>query len=65
MVHLRDGGERIGVNDCTFIVNPEMGTFTFFNREGETEFVFAVEAIKMITRKNYPSGKPKDATDAH
>jgi hypothetical protein len=60
MVHLRDGGERVGVNNCTLLVNDNLGAYNFMGENGDMEFSFPVDAVKMIAKKHYPSNQKND-----
>jgi hypothetical protein len=53
MVHLRDGGERVGINNSTWNINPETDAYEFYSFNGDIEYSIPVIAVKYIQRKHY------------
>lgn len=53
MVHLRDGGERIGVNRATWNINPDTDAYEFYGENGDIEYSIPVVAVKFIQRKRH------------
>jgi hypothetical protein len=52
MLHLRDGGERVGLHGMTWKVNAEADVYDFYNSKGEIEYSIPFMAVKYIQRKH-------------
>lgn len=51
MVHLRDGGERIGLTRVSMHYNADSDSYEFFTESGELDSAFPTERIKYVQRK--------------
>lgn len=56
-VHLRDGGERVGVNRVYMRYNAEIEAYEFYTENGELDSTFPVDTVKYIQRKFFSSEK--------